>query len=208
MIPNVRTRLFWTLVASLCLVACAPEEAPAPIAPIATTRPPDNVQLEKLPVGTEIEGKVISVADGDTLTLVIETKNPDGEPAREFRRIRLDGIDSPETKQAFGIEAKRALEQRALDKQLTATVTDTDRYGRTVARLHRKKGDDLNVELVAKGYAWWYRRYAPNDKALEKAEKAAKSAKIGLWSLPKPIPPWDYRRMSPKPAEAPARQAK
>lgn len=52
----------------------------------------------------------------------------------------------------------------------------------------------LNWELVKAGYAWWYRRYAPNDHALDKLENEARNAKRGLWVDPNPIPPWKWRK--------------
>ena len=42
--------------------------------------------------------------------------------------------------------------------------------------------------------AWWYRKYAPKDKELAKAEATARKAKRGLWADPNPIPPWVWRQ--------------
>jgi micrococcal nuclease len=42
---------------------------------------------------------------------------------------------------------------------------------------------------------WWYRKYAPNDRELEKLEVEARSDKRGLWADPMPIPPWAYRKL-------------
>ena len=48
--------------------------------------------------------------------------------------------------------------------------------------------------IVAEGFAWWYKRYAPKDDDLRKAEIDARASKKGLWSHPNPIPPWKFRR--------------
>jgi len=48
--------------------------------------------------------------------------------------------------------------------------------------------------IVAEGLAWWYKRYAPKDDDLRKAENDARASKKGLWSHPNPIPPWKFRR--------------
>ena len=35
---------------------------------------------------------------------------------------------------------------------------------------------------------------APNRCDLAKLEKEARVAKVGLWSLPNPVPPWEFRK--------------
>jgi micrococcal nuclease len=55
-------------------------------------------------------------------------------------------------------------------------------------------GRNLNQEIVKAGFAWWFRKYAPNDKFLEALESAARKAKRGLWVGPNAMPPWEYRK--------------
>ncbi|MBV8616540.1 MAG: thermonuclease family protein, partial [Acetobacteraceae bacterium] len=55
-------------------------------------------------------------------------------------------------------------------------------------------GRSMNREMVRQGLAWWFRRYAPRDAELARLEAEAKTAWIGLWSQPKPVPPWEWRR--------------
>jgi endonuclease YncB( thermonuclease family) len=55
-------------------------------------------------------------------------------------------------------------------------------------------GSNLNYEIIKAGLAWWFRRYAPNDKALEKLESDAREARRGLWADRDPMPPWEWRR--------------
>ena len=55
-------------------------------------------------------------------------------------------------------------------------------------------GRSLSRELVCQGMAWWYREYAPGDRELERLEAKARSARLGLWSQPNPIPPWEWRK--------------
>ncbi len=86
-------------------------------------------------------GKVIKIADGDTLTILVDTQ--------QFR-IRLSDIDTPERKQPFGTKAKQALSDLAFDKQARVVEVTVDRYGRIVGRVY--VGDvDVNRELVAQG---------------------------------------------------------
>ena len=94
-------------------------------------------------------------------------------------RIRLHGIDSPETGQDFGSRSKQAASELAFGKTVTVRVRDTDRYGRTVAEVILPDGRSLNREMVGAGMAWWYRQYAPADTELARLETEAKAAKRG-----------------------------
>ena len=131
-----------------------------------------------------IQGKVISIADGDTLTLLTSSK--------QQVKIRLAGIDTPEKKQPFGNKAKQALANLAFQKQALVEVETKDRYGRTVGVVF-VDGLNVNAELVKQGMAWVYRKYT-GDKRLYALESEAKQAKRGLWLDENPIPPWEWRR--------------
>lgn len=78
-------------------------------------------------------------------------------------------------------------------KTVTIEVEDKDRYGRTVGRVFAD-GVDVNLEMVRRGFAWWYRAYAKKDVALAKAEAEAKNAGRGLWADKTPVPPWEHRK--------------
>jgi len=68
-------------------------------------------------------------------------------------KIRLAGIDCPESKQPFGQAAKKFVLEIAAQKTATAYVETTDRYGRTVGEVILPDGRSLNNELVRAGYA-------------------------------------------------------
>ena len=131
-----------------------------------------------------LEGNVVKIADGDTLTLLTSSN--------EQVKIRLAGIDTPEKKQPFGNKAKQALANLAFQKQALVEVETKDRYGRTVGVVF-VDGQNVNCELVKQGMAWVYRKYA-KDKVLYDLEAQAKEEKLGLWVDEKPIAPWDWRR--------------
>ena len=131
-----------------------------------------------------LEGKVVKIADGDTLTLLTSSN--------EQVKIRLAGIDTPERKQPFGNRAKQALANLAFQKQALIEVEAKDRYGRTVGVVF-VDGLNVNAELVKQGMAWVYRKYT-DDKRLYTLESEAKQAKRGLWIDKNPIPPWELRR--------------
>jgi micrococcal nuclease len=132
-----------------------------------------------------ITGNVVAVADGDTITVLLE-ETP--------IKIRFHGIDTPEKKQDYGTAAKNFTADRCFDQLVTVVVTDTDRYGRKVGLVVLDDGRVLNHELVAAGMAHWYEEYAPNDTTLQTLHAEAKAAKRGLWSRPDAIAPADFRR--------------
>ena len=129
-----------------------------------------------------LEGRVISIVDGDTLTL---------QTADQNHRVRLSEIDTPERDQPWGSEAKAALVFKVENALVKVTVVDTDRYGRKVGKIWLD-GRDINRELVREGHAWVYERYL-SDKTLRHDQKLAKSEHQGLWGSTDPEPPWQWR---------------
>ncbi len=105
-------------------------------------------------LATDFTGRVVGVADGDTITVL---HNGKGE------RIRLHGIDCPEKRQAFGNRAKQFTSNLVFAKTVTVQAVDRDRYGRTVGVVLLPDGRSLNHELVRAGLAWMYRRYTNCD---------------------------------------------
>ena len=137
-------------------------------------------------MSSELQGHVVSIADGDTFTLLTANK--------QQVRVRLAEIDTPESGQPYGNRAKQALADLVFGKDVRIEVQVIDRYGRTVGRPY--VGDvDVCAELVENGFAWAYRQYLRDPKLLE-LEKEAQDSKRGLWSLPEyeRIAPWDWRR--------------
>jgi endonuclease YncB( thermonuclease family) len=128
-------------------------------------------------------GRVIGIADGDTLTVLADTTQ---------HKIRLAEIDSPEKRQAFGERAKQSLSDLCFDQQASVSKGVTDRYGRTVARV-RCQGVDASLHQVRQGLAWAYTAYL-KDPAIATAERAARESGTGLWVDAEPTPPWLYRK--------------
>jgi endonuclease YncB( thermonuclease family) len=136
------------------------------------------------PPAPTLTGKVVSIADGDTLPLLVD---------KTQIRVRFEGIDTPERAQPFGRKAGQALAKIVFGKVVQVDDLGKDRYGRTldIVRLGKR---NINLELVQEGWAWWYRKYAAKNKELATAEAAARKAKRGLWADAKPIPPWGWRQ--------------
>jgi len=132
----------------------------------------------------EIRGKVVSIADGDTITVL------DAEKVQH--KIRLEGIDAPEKGQAFGTNAKEKMSELVGEKDVVVTWEKKDRYGRILGDVHL--GDrHINLEMVQEGLAWHYKQYSKS-KELAEAEDVARKAKKGLWGDKSPEPPWEFRK--------------
>ena len=133
----------------------------------------------------EFHGQVVGVQDGDTLTV--------REEGGQALRIRLWGVDAPERRQPFSNVAKKHLSDLTFGQRVRVQARTQDRYGRTVAVILLPDGRNVNEAMVNDGYAWWFRKYAPYDRTLEKLEREAKEAGRGLWADPQAVPPWEFR---------------
>jgi endonuclease YncB( thermonuclease family) len=134
----------------------------------------------------EFSGKVVGVADGDTITVMREGRGA---------KIRLYGVDAPEKHQPFGTQAKKFTSNLVFGKIVTVEIRDIDRrWGRLVGDVKLSDGTKLSEELVKAGMAWWYEKYASKDEHLRILQMAAKADRRGLWVDPNPVPPWEFRR--------------
>ena len=133
-----------------------------------------------------IEGRVIGVHDGDTITLLLE--------GNQKLKIRLAQIDAPELDQAFGQQSKQSLSDMVFNRTIKVDKETTDKYGRTVGTL-LVEGVDANKEQVKQGMAWVYKQYL-HDKSLIPLEETARQIKVGLWVDVNPLAPWSYRHSS------------
>lgn len=131
-----------------------------------------------------LQGKVIHVSDGDTVDVLA---------GKETIRIRLDGIDAPETRQAWGTRSRDALRQLVYQQRVEVITGKKDRYGRVLGTII-KDGLNVNLEMVRMGMAWVYRQYS-QDLDFLVAEAEAREQKRGLWQDKQPVAPWDYRRL-------------
>lgn len=140
----------------------------------------------------ELRGRVVSVADGDTITVL--------DAGRMQHRIRLNGIDAPESSQPFSQVSRRHLSEMVAGRDVIVVWDKRDRYGRLVGTV-LVDGQNANLAQLTAGLAWYYRYYASDVPAelrprYEAAEAAAKAARRGLWADPQPVAPWAYRNPS------------
>lgn len=131
------------------------------------------------------------VVDGDTLDIA-------------GRRVRLEGIDAPETGQRCpgryaggllgpwrcGQAATSELARLVGAKEIACEAHETDKYDRLIATCF-VDGLDINAEMVRSGYAWAFVKYS---RTYEKHEADARRRKAGIWaSSAAPQPAWEYR---------------
>ena len=137
----------------------------------------------------KLQGKVIKVSSGDTLTVL------DGDKQQHI--IRLASIDAPEKGQPFANSAKKYLSDRVDRRQVCVEWYKLDKYQHKIGVV-RLNGDDINYSLVKAGLAWHFKKFDSEQNPTDRARYAvahdqAKSDTIGLWSEPNPIEPGAWR---------------
>lgn len=181
----------------------ATEDAPIPSDPVISlspTAPYDNLTSDFSSItttsttastfcgytggGSKITGTVSKVHDGDTITI-------DGYS------IRLDSIDAPELKQAYGVQSRDSLANLVNGQPVTVTYAKKDKYGRIVGTVFKSDCTQVNLRQVETGSAWYYEAYkcevsGSMRNSYSNAQSSAQSNDRGLWALTA-VSPWVYR---------------
>lgn len=183
-VPVMRSLPRSVLALVILVAGCGPAD-PAPAKDPAKPAPPPAVVSR---------WKVVGVHDGDTVRCL------DADNVQH--KVRLVGIDAPETGQAFGTKSREHLAALVMGRMVAVERHGEDRYGRTLGRIDAD-GRNVNREMVASGMAWHYARY-DRDPLLAEAEGEARAAKRGLWADPHAVPPWEWRADERKHKRKPA----
>jgi endonuclease YncB( thermonuclease family) len=151
--------------------------------------------------GTDVTGKVWTCHDGDTC--IIKLSDNGGS-----LKVRFLGIDAPEVSggdenegQPLGQDARDALNGLIKGKSVRVHTVSRDKYDRMLSEIYL--GDMLvNVEMLKRGmaqsYIWW--NDTIDEEVYVSAEKHAKEAKLGIWSLTTYEEPEDFRMRTREPA--------
>lgn len=139
--------------------------------------------LAIITVSAQIQGTVVSIADGDSFTFLVN---------QEKVRIRLHGIDCPENGQDYAQIAKNYLSTLILNKVVTVHKIKTDRYQRLVGIVF-VNFTNVNEKLLIEGLAWHATTHDTN-KQWALLQVTAREKKVGLWKTNNPTPLWEYRR--------------
>jgi len=132
-----------------------------------------------------LSAHVDGVHDGDTITANLSGGT---KPIR----IRLHAIDAPELKQPHGHDSQAYLERLVLGKTVQLEPHGEDRYWRMISAVV-VEGRSVNQEMVRAGWAWWFKKYAPDDRVMKDLEQEARAARRGLWEDARPTAPWEFR---------------
>ena len=151
----------------------------------------------------DLTGRIVGVADGDTLTLLDATK--------QQHKIRLAGIDAPESGQPGGHRSKDTLAALVYEQPVRVEWHKRDRYEQIVGKVWVAPPDspcrakpecpmtlDAGLDQIKQGRAWWFRKYTNEQTredraAYEAAETEARAKKLGLWRDGSAVPPWEWR---------------
>jgi len=136
--------------------------------------------------GQTVNGTVVRVLDGDTYDLLIDSSRT--------IRVRMDGIDAPETAMPYYRTATDYLRELTRGQNVTIDTTNRDRYGRVISYSHLSDGRELSAEMIKAGYAWHFKRYN-SDSTLAVLELEARAARRGLWQDDEPYEPSEIRRL-------------
>ena len=151
--------------------------------------------------GVQHWGRVARVSDGDTvvLTHVKQSNSTDPDVSRGVGkqvRVRLWGIDAPETAQPLGDESGNRLSRRLpINSPVVLVKTDEDHYGRWVGVIAPHPSvTATNVDAVMGGDAYHFEAFgAQGNSCLSSAQDYARSVGAGVWGIPNAEKPWDYR---------------
>ena len=212
---NVVAAIIMLTAAALCFLdhSCISRSA---------TKPLQSAQQQDSSDISKYHGRqftVVKVVDGDTLDIDIPDLSADGGRNYNHTRIRLLGIDTPETKDPrtgpmyFGKEASDFATKLAFGKRVTIFLDkdrkSRDKYHRLLAYIQLPDGTFLNEVLLNEGYAY---AYLPFKHGLfnkyKQLESIARSQKKGLWAgvTPEQMPKWRQKRLhltseTPEPTE-------
>ena len=141
--------------------------------------------IVSLSYAQKFQVKVVGISDGDTFTAINRDKLQ--------LKIRIYGIDAPEKKQDYGQKAKQVLSDCIFGKVVMVDVQSQDGWGRYISYVYTPEGKDVSLLMLQNGMAWHFKKY-DDTEIYSNAEINAKSRKVGLWAVPNPVAPWEFRK--------------
>ena len=135
----------------------------------------DTFEGDAMPV------RIVRVVDGDTVLVRRKGwwRSLFGSPSI---RVRLYGIDAPETNQRFGRKSSRALRRMLAGGGFQMEAMGSDRYGRVLGLIHRgSRYQSVNLAMVSEGWAHAYVRFGGRGLGMDEAERVARENGLGIW---------------------------
>lgn len=170
------------ILAFLLLISLSKLEA-KPLSPVSFLISQYGLHIPN-PLPAPFNGKVIKIVDGDTYDVLTS----------DFKtiRIRMNGIDAPEKKQAFGTKSKDYLGSLCFGKTVKIVPISYDRNKRLIADSFTDRDLNLSRAMLRSGFAWHFKKYS-KDKKMADDEDHARKIRAGLWADTEPIAPWLFR---------------
>lgn len=183
-----------------------PTKDPVPMPKVTWKEPVQAVSINPIYAQLPQHKAVVTyVPDGDTFKATSKDYKTAG---LSNISCRIDSVDAPETAkpqygkkgQPYGEEAAKILQQMVLNNEVSIRVTKpTELVNGKWTNYHRDicqieiAGKDVSVELIRGGAAWVYREYNHYGQGGFDLESNARQNKLGLWGLPNPVYPPDFR---------------
>jgi len=166
---------------------------PVSASPSASTTSPASASQVSATGSAKLVGLAVRVIDGDTIDVVDEQ--------HATSRVRLQGIDAPEKRQAFGDVSRQNLVSLVAGKTVQVEWRKHDKYGRIIGKVFLDNRD-VCLDQVKAGLAWHYKEYASEQSEIDQrvyaeAEQTARSQRLGLWHDPSQIQPSEFRHHKP-----------
>jgi endonuclease YncB( thermonuclease family) len=125
-----------------------------------------------------IEGKVVSVTDGNKITIVLKDKRR--------KQVRLVGIDAPKPGHIFGEESRRMLSGLVLNQEVEVIADFHSDKSEELTGIIHVKAKDVNLALIEAGLARYQEPVAYSMSnytacTYRIVEGEARAAKRGLW---------------------------
>ncbi len=138
-----------------------------------------------------VQGAAVAFDDGDSFDLRVVGQG--------LITVRLHAIDAPELVQAHGQQARQALIDVIGGHAVRVDCYKRDARGRLVCRAWAG-GRDLQLQLLRDGHVWHFSRYVDEQTVAERtgyaqAVQQARGERRGLWTRPRPMPPWTCRAL-------------
>ena len=180
------------------IVRPAPVRIPAKPAPARPAKPAHSDNSAAIPIAAIVATQNIRTQNRNSATTCLVVKVSDGDTFScnkgydNIIQVRLADIDAPESGQAYGNQARKALNKLLYKQMVTLKNTKQDKYGRTVATVF-SGSTNVNLAMIEQGYAWHYERYS-NNAEYAAAMRQAQAKKRGLWAdKGKIVKPEDWR---------------
>jgi len=145
------------------------------------------VSIKAIPPFT-YDGRIARIWGGDDFEIVDNG---------QLHYAYIVGIDTPKPGQSFFDEAKVKLRELTRQRKAIINVIERDELKRElcfVEIVDRETGEvsDPALDLIRFGLAWYDRSEGPHAEKYREAEEVARAEKIGIWSQPNPVPPWEF----------------